>query len=237
MLLIELSKWDYWHDFILCGTQSTKNTPTRYKTYAIVGVVPIPTYKKWYADTIFEFSENNGASQKKFFTIMSRSCVLLTFWFRYFFYTSQVPRHSCFLKKMSAPSAKRLRIEKTKKNHSTMVQACPGLYCRLLTVCLSVHPGRKIVKYHNKPLGAWSVDKSAVGWKGGYVCGDGNLGEYSTLGGGGRNDQLATRRPISMGPPTCTPQTQHNQPWIGWVGAISCRRWWVDWVLLGSCFL
>ncbi len=28
-----------WHGFILCGTQSTKNTPTWYKTYAIVGDV------------------------------------------------------------------------------------------------------------------------------------------------------------------------------------------------------
>jgi len=47
-----------------------------------------------------------------------------------------------------------------------MVQARRGLYCRLMTVCLSVHPGQKIVKYHNKPSGAWSVDESAVGWKG-----------------------------------------------------------------------
>jgi hypothetical protein len=39
----------YGHDFILCGTQSTKNTPTWYKTYAIVGVVSIPTYKQRYA--------------------------------------------------------------------------------------------------------------------------------------------------------------------------------------------
>ncbi len=31
------------HGFILCGTQSTKHTPTWYKTYAIVGVVSIPT--------------------------------------------------------------------------------------------------------------------------------------------------------------------------------------------------
>jgi hypothetical protein len=73
--------------------------------------------------------------------------------------------------------------------------------------------------------GAWSVDKSAVGWKGGYVCGDGNWGEYLTLVGGGRNDQLVTGRPISMSPPTHTPQTHHNQPWIGWVGAKSRRGW------------
>ena len=38
---------------------------TWYKTYAIVGSVSIPTYKKCYAGAIFEFSENNGASQKK----------------------------------------------------------------------------------------------------------------------------------------------------------------------------
>ena len=66
------------HGFILCGTHSTKNTPTWYKTYAIVGVVSIPTYKKCYAGAIFEFPETNGASQKKLFT-MSRSFVLLTF--------------------------------------------------------------------------------------------------------------------------------------------------------------
>ena len=52
------------HGFILCCIQSTKNTPTWYKTYAIVGVVSIPTYKKCYAPAIFEFPENNGASQK-----------------------------------------------------------------------------------------------------------------------------------------------------------------------------
>jgi hypothetical protein len=53
------------HGFILCGKQSTKNTPTWYKTYAIVGVVSIPTYKKCYDGGIFEFPENNGASQKE----------------------------------------------------------------------------------------------------------------------------------------------------------------------------
>jgi hypothetical protein len=43
------------HGFILCGTQSTKNTPTWYKTCTIVGVVSIPTHKKCYAGMIFEF--------------------------------------------------------------------------------------------------------------------------------------------------------------------------------------
>ncbi len=52
------------HGFILCGTQSTKNTPTWYKTYSIVGVVSIPTYKKCYAGAIFEFSENTGTPLK-----------------------------------------------------------------------------------------------------------------------------------------------------------------------------
>ena len=52
------------HGFILCGTQSTKNSPTWYKTYAILDSVSIPTYKKYYAGAIFEFSENNGAPQK-----------------------------------------------------------------------------------------------------------------------------------------------------------------------------
>ena len=55
-----------------------------------------------------------------------------------------------------------------------MVQVRRGLYCRLLTVCLSVHPGQKNVKYHNKLLGAWSVNESAMGWKDDYVCGNGN---------------------------------------------------------------
>ena len=31
------------HGFILCGTQSTKKSPTWYKTYTIVGSVSIPT--------------------------------------------------------------------------------------------------------------------------------------------------------------------------------------------------
>ena len=43
------------HGFILCGTESTKNNPIWYKTYAIIGFVSIPTYKKCYAGTIFEF--------------------------------------------------------------------------------------------------------------------------------------------------------------------------------------
>jgi len=33
----------------LCGTESTKYKSIRYKTYAIVGFVSIPTYKKCYA--------------------------------------------------------------------------------------------------------------------------------------------------------------------------------------------
>ncbi len=53
------------HGFILCGTQSTKNTPTWYKTHAIVGVVSILTYKKCYAGAIFEYPENSGTSAKK----------------------------------------------------------------------------------------------------------------------------------------------------------------------------
>jgi len=45
----------------------------------------------------------------------------------------------------------------------------------------------------------------AVRWNGGPVCGDGNKGEYLTLGGGGRHGQLVTGRSISMGPPALTP--------------------------------
>jgi hypothetical protein len=52
------------HGFILCGTQSTKITPAWYKTYAIIGVVSIPTYKKGYAGMVFEFPENNGRHKK-----------------------------------------------------------------------------------------------------------------------------------------------------------------------------
>jgi hypothetical protein len=44
-----------------------------------------------------------------------------------------------------------------------------------------------------------------VGRNGGPVCGDGNKGEYSTLGGGGWHGQLVTGRSISMGPPALTP--------------------------------
>jgi len=47
--------------------------------------------------------------------------------------------------------------------------------------------------------------ESAVGWNSGPVCGDGNWGEYSTLKGGGRHDQLVTGRSISMAPPARTP--------------------------------
>jgi hypothetical protein len=82
---------------------------------------------------------------------------------------------------MSAPSAERSLHRENKKilikkttSHGTIVQAHHGLYCLLLTVCLSIHPGRKIVKNHNKPPGAWLVNELAVGWKGGYVCGNRN---------------------------------------------------------------
>ena len=87
-----------WDGFILCGTQSTKKSPTWYITYAIVDSVSIPTCKKCYSGAIFEFSENHDASRKKFFT-MSRSFVLLTFWNGIFSVTAQVPCHSCFSKK------------------------------------------------------------------------------------------------------------------------------------------
>ncbi len=44
----------------------------------------------------------------------------------------------------------------------------------------------------------------AVGRNGGPVCGDGNWGEYSTLGGCGRHGQLVTERSISMAPTALT---------------------------------
>ena len=65
-----------------------------------------------------------------------------------------------------------------------MVQARCGLYCLLLTVCLSINPSQKIVKYHNKPSGAWLVDKLAKGCKCGYVCGDEIRGNIQRLVGG-----------------------------------------------------
>ena len=49
------------------------------------------------------------------------------------------------------------------------------------------------------------VRRLAVGRNGGPVCGDGNEGESSTLGGGVRHCQLVTGRSISMAPPTSTP--------------------------------
>ena len=48
--------------------------------------------------------------------------------------------------------------------------------------------------------------------------------EYTALGGGVRHGHLATRRPISMVPLACTPQSYHNQPLLGWVWAESARR-------------
>ena len=44
------------HGFILCGTESTKNNPIRYKTYAIVEFVSIPTYEKCYAGAILSLA-------------------------------------------------------------------------------------------------------------------------------------------------------------------------------------
>ncbi len=53
--------------------------------------------------------------------------------------------------------------------------------------------------------GLFMFSKLAVGRNGGPVCGDGNYGEYMTLGGGGRHGQLVTGRSISMVPPALTP--------------------------------
>ena len=53
--------------------------------------------------------------------------------------------------------------------------------------------------------GLFMFSESAVGRNGGPVCGDGNYGEYSMLGGGGRHGQLVTGRSISMVPPALTP--------------------------------
>jgi hypothetical protein len=95
------------HGFILCGTQSTKKSPTWYKTYAIVCSVSIHTYKKCYAGAIFEFSENNGASQKSSLPCLDLLSYLLSE-NGLFSVTAQVPRHSCFSKKkIECPSAER----------------------------------------------------------------------------------------------------------------------------------
>ncbi len=53
--------------------------------------------------------------------------------------------------------------------------------------------------------GLFMFSESAVGWNGSPVCGDGNTGEYLTLGGGGRHGQLVTGRSISMVLPALTP--------------------------------
>ena len=140
--------------------------------------ISIPTYKKCYAGTIFEFPENNHASQKSFLPCLDLLSYLLSDFGifsrqRKFHVTPVFEKNECPKPRASSHREKNLLIEKT-TSHGTMVQACCGLYCRLSTVCLSVHPGQKIVKYHNKLSGAWLVDESAVGWKGGYVCGDGN---------------------------------------------------------------
>jgi hypothetical protein len=50
---------------------------------------------------------------------------------------------------------------------------------------LIVYPGRKNQPYHNQTLGASSVNKSAVGWKGGSLCSNKKYREYSMLGRGG----------------------------------------------------
>ena len=44
------------------GHKVPKKVPPGTKTYSIVGSVSSPTYKKYYAGAIFEFSENNGMS-------------------------------------------------------------------------------------------------------------------------------------------------------------------------------
>ena len=108
-------QWN-WHGFILWCTQSTTNSPTWYKTYAIVGSVSIPTYKQCYAGAIFEFSENNGASQKKFFT-MSESFVILVSENGVFFCDRTSSTSLLFLKKKWVPRAPiglRSRVNKQK---------------------------------------------------------------------------------------------------------------------------
>jgi hypothetical protein len=84
--------------------------------------------------------------------------------------------------------------------------------------------------------GLFMFSESAVGRNGGPVCGDGNLGECSTLKGGGRHGQLVTGWSISrhgqlvtgwsisMGPPALTQLKHHNQPQFGSVGAGSPRE-------------
>jgi hypothetical protein len=58
------------HGFILFGTQSTKHTPTWYKTYAIVGVVSIPTYKKCDVARFLNFrGTTTTAHQKKLYHV------------------------------------------------------------------------------------------------------------------------------------------------------------------------
>ena len=110
------------HGFILCGTQSTKKSPTWYKIYAIVCSVSIHTYKKCYAGAIFEYSENNGASQKSSLACLDLLSYLLSE-NGLFSVTAQVPRHSCFSKKkLSARAPSGLWVRTIESNNKKQTQ-------------------------------------------------------------------------------------------------------------------
>ncbi len=93
-------------------------------------------------------------------------------------------------------------------------------------------PAQKNQPYHNHPLGAslclanWSYKRKAAMFVATEI-----RGNIQHLVGRGRNDQLVTGRPISMGPPARTPQTHHNQlshrivNWLRFVVCIFLELW------------
>jgi hypothetical protein len=71
--------------FILCGTESTKNISTRYKTYSLVDLHQLLHIKCILLAQFSNFGEQQHINNKRFFT-MSRYFVFATFQLPYFFY-------------------------------------------------------------------------------------------------------------------------------------------------------
>ena len=101
----------------------------------------------------------------------------------------------------------------------------------------TVYPGPKNQPLHNQPLGAsiclenWSWNGKAAMFVATEI-----RGNIQSLVGGGRNGQLVTGQPISMGPPARIPQEHRNQHPLGWVGAELPREWRIGCILLCAFF-
>ena len=119
----------------MCGTESVKNFASWYKSYAIVGLLSIPTYKKCYAGAMFKF-QRTAARHKKVLYHVEIFCLSYFPIPVFFLLTGQVPCHSHFLIILSALRAKPcLWWNKQKKPHTvTMVHACHGHYRRLWSI-------------------------------------------------------------------------------------------------------